>query len=40
MGRGSRPKIRWANDRRRRKKAREKRNAPQPRASHGRGRAA
>jgi hypothetical protein len=28
MGRGSRPKVRWANDRRRKKKEREKRNAP------------
>jgi len=30
MGRGSRPKVRWAADRRRKKKEREERKAPAP----------
>jgi hypothetical protein len=30
MGRGSRPKVRWASDRRRKKKEREQRKAPTP----------
>jgi len=30
MGRGSRPKVRWAADRRRKKKEREERKTPAP----------
>jgi hypothetical protein len=30
MGRGSRPKVRWAADRQRKKKEREERKAPTP----------